>query len=210
MSEAAPIDAPGPAAPRRRRWHWLVEVVETLLLTALIFVGIQTFVAQPFKVEGQSMESTLLPDQYVLIDKLTPHWAPYARGDIVVLDPPVPQAVSNGTPFIKRVIGLPGDRVELKGGVVYVNGTALDEPYVFTENGVRQPTDDISAGQTTWLVPPGQLLVMGDHRQASEDSRVFGPVEISHIIGRAWLRYWPFDSFGTLTAPSYAAATAGP
>jgi len=175
--------------------------VETLALTVVIFLGIQTFVAQPFKVEGGSMETTLEPDQYVLIDKLTPHWAPYARGDIVVLDPPDGAPGSGGIPFIKRVIGLPGDRVDLRDGRVYVNGVALDEPYTFEENGVHQPTDPMAGGGSTWLVPDGDLLVMGDHREDSADSRIFGPIEIRHVIGRAWLRYWPFDTFGTLAQP---------
>jgi signal peptidase I len=185
----------------------LLEVVETLVLTVVIFLVVQTFVAQPFKVEGASMEMTVLQDQYVLIDKLTPHWAAYARGDIVVLTPPARYADSSGVPFIKRVIGLPGDHVELQGGTVYVNGSALDEPYVFTEDGVRQATDPTPGGASDWLVPTGELLVMGDHRQNSADSRSFGPVEISRVIGRAWLRYWPIDTFGILSTPSYAGPT---
>ena len=202
--ESDPQAAAGGSHPTKRSARGcLVEVVETVVLTVLIFVGVQTFVAQPFKVEGGSMETTLLPDQYVLVDKLTPRWAPYARGDVVVLDPPAQQS-THGTPFIKRVIGLPGDKVELRDESVYVNGVALDEPYVFTNDGVRQATDPAPGGPTEWLVPEGQLLVMGDHRQNSSDSRAFGPVEISHVLGRAWLRYWPLDAFGTLPTPTYA------
>jgi len=184
---------------------WLLEVVETLVLTVVIFFGIQTFVAQPFRVEGPSMESSVLPDQYFLIDKLSPHWAAYARGDIVVLEPPSTYAGPNGEPFIKRVIGVAGDHVELRDGAVYVNGSALDEPYVFSEDGVRQTTDPTGSGVTEWFVPDGELLVMGDHRHQSADSRSFGPVEISNVIGRAWLRYWPLDAFGMPPAPVYAA-----
>lgn len=178
----------------------LLEIVETVVLTVVIFLVVQTFVAQPFRVEGDSMEMTVLPDQFVLIDKLTPHWAAYARGDIVVLDPPVDASEAGGTPFIKRVVGLAGDHVELRDGLVYVNDAALDEPYLYIDDGVPQTTDPALGGPSEWLVPEGQVLVMGDHRQDSEDSRVFGPVEISHIIGRAWLRYWPLDAFGTLPA----------
>ena len=187
----------------------LLEVVETLVLTVVIFLGIQTFVAQPFKVEGASMEMTVLPDQYILIDKLTPHWAAYARGDIVVLNPPFRYSGSTGVPFIKRVIGLPGDHVQLKDGTVHVNGTALDEPYVFAEGGTRQATDPSPGGPSEWLVPQGELLVMGDHRQDSADSRLFGPIEVSQVIGRAWLRYWPLDTFGILPTPGYAPVDQG-
>jgi signal peptidase I len=181
----------------------LFEVVETLILTAVIFLVVQTFVAQPFKVEGASMETTVLPDQYVLIDKLTPHWASYARGDIVVLQPPAAYEPANGVPFIKRVIGLPHDTVELRDGKVYVNDVRLDEPYVNREdNGDPQSTDPQAAG-TRWVIPDGQLLVMGDNRENSADSRSFGPIEVTHVIGRAWLRYWPFDVFGVLPVPKH-------
>jgi signal peptidase I len=181
----------------------LFEVVETLVLTILIFLGIQTFVAQPYRVQQMSMEVTLLPDQYVLVDKLTPHWAPYNRGDIIVFDPPETWAPAGSVPFIKRIIGLPGDTVELRDGSVYVNDILLDEPYINKdENGDPQTTDPQAAGKT-WVIPPGQLLVMGDNRQNSADSRSFGPIEISHVIGRAWLRYWPFDVFGVLPSPKH-------
>ncbi len=188
----------------------LFEVVETLVLTLVIFLGIQTFVAQPYKVQQGSMENTLQPDQYVLVDKLTPHWAAYARGDIVVFDPPASAAEANGVPFIKRIIGLPGDTVSLRDGKVYVNGVALDEPYIFQDDGVAQRTDAQPGGPSEWLVPDGDLLVFGDHRGASADSRVFGPIAISSVIGRAWLRYWPFDTFGTLPTPSHPELSGSP
>jgi signal peptidase I len=186
----------------------LFEVVETLVLTVVIFLVIQTFVAQPYKVQQSSMENTLLPDQYVLVDKLTPHWAPYRLGDIIVFDPPSSWSGANGVPFIKRVIGLPGDHVQLKDGRVYVNGVALDEPYIFTDNGSR--TEPSPGGPSQWVVPSGELFVMGDHRDASADSRTFGPIELSHVIGRAWLRYWPIETFGVLSTPTYATASPGP
>jgi len=176
----------------------LFEVVETLVLTVLIFLGIQTFVAQPYKVQQGSMETTLMPDQYVLVDKLSPRWAPYTRGDIVVFDPPETWSSGGGVPFIKRIIGIPGDRVELRDGNVFVNDIQLDEPYIFKEDGVPQTTDPAAGGASEWLVTDGQLLVMGDHRQDSADSRSFGPIEIRHVIGRAWLRYWPVDTFGIM------------
>jgi signal peptidase I len=182
----------------------LFEVVETLVLTVVIFLGIQTFVAQPYKVQQTSMENTLLPEQYVLVDKLTPRWSTYARGDIVVFDPPATWSSGGGVPFIKRVIGLPNDIVELRDGHVFVNDTELYEPYLFENgDGDPQPTEPTVGGASEWVVPDGQLLVMGDHRQDSADSRTFGPIEISHVIGRAWLRYWPFDTFGVLPTPPH-------
>jgi len=187
----------------------LFEVVETLVLTIIIFLGIQTFVAQPYKVQQGSMETTLLPDQYVLVDKLTPRWSPYTRGDIVVFDPPETWASGGDVPFIKRVIGLPGDTIKLRNGQVYVNDVKLSEPYIFKEDGVPQTTDPQGGGPTMWVVPDASLLVMGDHRQDSADSRSFGPVEVGHVIGRAWLRYWPFDTFGVLPTPAHPELTPG-
>ncbi len=179
----------------------LFEVVETLVLTLIIFLVIQTFVAQPYRVEQQSMERTLEPDQYVLVDKLSPRWDDYSRGDIVVFDPP-PEWVADSpsTPFIKRVIGLPGDVVEVKDGGVYVKGTRLDEPYIYD----GQPTTATDE-PARWVVPAGELFVMGDHRGASADSRAFGPISRDRVIGRAWLRYWPLDTLGVLSTPTYPA-----
>lgn len=186
----------------RRPLGCLFEIVETLVLTLVIFLVIQNFVAQPYRVQQQSMEHTLEPDEYVLVDKLTPHFGTYNRGDIVVFNPPpnFPQQ-GDGTPYIKRVIGVAGDTIDLKDGGVYVNGIQLSEPYLFAENGQPQPTE--SQGVDHWLVPEGELFVMGDHREKSADSRAFGTVPVSSVIGRAWLRYWPFDTFGVLSTPAH-------
>jgi signal peptidase I len=187
---------------RRPALGCLFEIVETLVLTLLIFLVVQNFIAQPYKVQMQSMERTLGPDQYVLVDKLTPRFDPYNRGDIVVFDPPADW--DRDTPFIKRVIGEPGDKIEVRDdGLVYVNGVALEEPYLFAdEQGRRQPTT-APPEQSTWTVPQGELFLMGDHRRDSTDSRTFGPVPIDRVIGRAWLRYWPLDTVGFLPTPGY-------
>ena len=184
----------------------LFEIVETLVLTLIIFLVIQNFVAQPYKVQQQSMEHTLEPDQYVLVDKLTPRLDTYKRGDIVVFSPPAQWEQADGTPFIKRVIGVGGDKVEVKNGGVYVNGTALVEPYLFADTPGDQPEPTVAA-QENWTVPAGELFLMGDHRANSEDSRTFGTVPISHIIGRAWLRYWPVGVFGILPTPTHPELT---
>jgi signal peptidase I len=177
----------------------LIEVVETLVLTLVIFLVIQNFVAQPYEVQQPSMEQSFEPGDYVLVDKLTPRFDDYSRGDVIVFAPP-PGFAEGGTttPFIKRVIGLPGDTVSIHEGKVWVNGVAIDEPYVYE----GQPTDP-PAGQTTWVIPAGELFVLGDHRAVSEDSRVFGFIQKSSVIGRAWLRYWPFSGFGILQTPTY-------
>ncbi len=184
----------------------LLEIVETLALTLIIFFVIQNFVAQPYKVQMQSMERTLEPDQYVLVDKLTPRWDGYKRGDIVVFKPPADWGPADDTPYIKRVIGVGGDTVEIHDGLVYINGTALDEPYLYAEpeGGPPQETS-ADSDQSRWVVPAGELFLMGDHRSNSADSRAHGTVPVADVVGRAWLRYWPLDTFGILPTPTYPA-----
>jgi len=186
----------------------LVEVVETLVLTLVIFFVIQNFIAQPYQVQQNSMERTLEPGQYVLVDKLTPRWDTYKRGDVIVFSPPETWTPER-TPFIKRVIGLPGDRVEVRDdGRVYVNGTALDEPYTFKNDALVNEPTTVTGDQSSWVIPAGQLFVMGDHRRASADSRVFGPIDETNVIGRAFLRYWPLPTIGILLTPSYTGIAA--
>jgi signal peptidase I len=172
----------------------LFEVVETLVLTVIIFLVIQNFVAQPYRVEQQSMQHTLEQGQYVLVDKLTPRFGPYERGDIVVFTPPEGGRV----PFIKRVIGLPGDRIDIHDGQVFVNDVELPEPYIF-DGDTTEPSSD----RSSYVVSPDTLFVMGDHRGNSTDSRSFGAIPLSNVIGRAWLRYWPLDTLTILVRPSY-------
>jgi signal peptidase I len=181
----------------------LVEIVETLALTLIIFFVIQTFVAQPYKVQMGSMEHTLEPDQYVLVNKLTPRFDGYKRGDIVVFTPPADWVQPDGSPFIKRVLGLGGDTVVIHDGGVYINGAKITEPYLFAVGPGDPPEPTTVPGdQSTWVVPAGELFLMGDHRAISEDSRTFGTVPTQQIIGRAWLRYWPINVFGILPTPS--------
>ena len=188
---------------RRPALGCLLEIVETLVLTLLIFWVIQSFVAQPYRVEQQSMETTLEPDQYVLVDKLTPRWDTYKRGDIVVFTPPPDwQSGSAATPYIKRVIGIGGDTIDIHDGKVFVNGIELVEPYVFKEGGQTQETEDVlQTGE--WAVPRGELFLMGDHRKSSADSREFGTVAVDKVIGRAWLRYWPLNTLEILPTPTH-------
>jgi signal peptidase I len=215
MSDTSATDAthsdPGytPEPVSRRPLGCLVEIAETLILTIVIFWLIQTFVAQPYRVEQESMRTTLEPNQYVLVDKLTPKFDSYSRGDIVVFNPilrdgscsdPVdPSEYVDLTPYIKRVIGEPGDLVELRGGDVYVNGVKIDEPYIRGASTV--PLSE----ETSWTVQSDRLFVMGDNRNNSTDSRSdqIGEICISDVIGRAVLRYWPITTLGILQTPSY-------
>jgi signal peptidase I len=187
----------------RRTLGCLFELLETLLFTLLIFLVVQLFVAQPYQVQQESMENTLMPDQQVLVDKLTPRFDSYHRGDVIVFNPPSSwNQDPTGTPYIKRVIGIGGDTVDIHGGKVFINGNELSEPYLFA----GQPTQLPGGGSKIWTLGPDQLFVMGDHRQASEDSREFGPVDKTSVIGRAWIRYWPLSQFGLLPKSNPTAA----
>jgi signal peptidase I len=190
----------------RRTLRFLFELLETFLLALVVFLVVQFFVAQPYQVQQTSMEDTLMPDQYVLVDKLTPHFSDYHRGDVIVFNPPSgPGLDISGGPYIKRVIAVGGDTVDIHGGRVYVNGYQLSEPYVYE----GQPTDMPDNGGKVWRIGPGQLFVLGDHRLISEDSRAFGPIEVSSVIGRAWLRFWPLGQLGLVPQDNESPASTG-
>ena len=198
-----------PAAPRRRLGCAL-EIVETLVLTLVIYLVIHNFVAQPFEVEQESMIPTVNPGEYVLIDKISPRFNDYERGDIVVFQPPEGYG-QGGVPFIKRVIGMPGDVVSLNNGRVFVqqpggSPVGIDEPYVVRSiGGGAAPTLPKDAeGTSSWTVPVDSYFVMGDNRPNSQDSRFFGVVDRELIVGRAWLRYFPLDRMGFVEHPIYA------
>jgi signal peptidase I len=196
-------DATAAGKTRRRRGPvgCALEIVETLVLTLVIFFAIQNFVAQPFQVRQDSMERTFAQGDFVLVDRLSHLWSPYARGQVIVFQPP-PGSTNLKEPFIKRIIGVGGDTVEIRNGQVFVNGVPLDEPYLFRNAaGVAEPTD--AGSPSRWVVPAGDLFVMGDHRQVSEDSRAFGPIAVSSVVGRGIVRYWPLPEFGIIATPSY-------
>jgi signal peptidase I len=205
--------APNETTESRRGLGCLLEVVETLVLTLVIYLLIHNFVAQPFEVEQKSMTPTIVSGEYVLIDKITPRFGDYQRGDIIVFQPP-PGYEQGGVPFIKRVIGIPGDTVRLENGKVFVTPVGgspvqLSEPYLRLKID-GSPVDTLprdQGGTADWTIPDGEYFVMGDNRPDSQDSRFFGPIQRDSIIGRAWLRYFPLDKIGFLNRPEYAGLT---
>jgi signal peptidase I len=177
----------GTANRQRGAWHVVHSWFRDLFFSVLVSFFIILFVYQPVKVEGGSMEPGLEDQERIFINKLVYRWESIGRGDIVVFRYPRDPRKS----FIKRVIGLPGDRVRIAFGHVYLNGKVVDEPYV--------PEDFLDTkSYPETIVPADSYFVLGDHRSMSNDSREFGPVQRSYIYGKAVFGYWPVDKLGVL------------
>ncbi|MGC2267584.1 MAG: signal peptidase I [Candidatus Acidiferrales bacterium] len=178
-----------PSLPQLRRElrSWTRDLAVALGLALVIII----FLYQPVKVEGTSMAPLLSDQERIFINKFVYRFEPIDRGDVVVFWYPLDHSKS----FIKRVIGLPGESIELRAGHVYVDGKELAEPYV-----PASYLDGSSYGPMK--IPSGNYFVMGDHRDSSNDSRVFGPVSRPYIYGKAVFAYWPVDHFGSLTYSS--------
>jgi signal peptidase I len=160
---------------------WLRDLIISLAISAFIII----FLYQPVKVEGTSMMPSLEDQERIFVNKFVYRLEPIERGDIVVFRYPRDPSKS----YIKRVIGMAGDRIRIDGGQVYVNGQALDESYVPPEY-----TDSRSYPES--VVPAQSYFVLGDHRSMSNDSRDFGSVNQSFIYGKAVFGYWPMDKVG--------------
>lgn len=195
-------DNNSPQAPRENVW---LEVLKTLGLSAILAFGIRTFVAEARYIPSKSMVPTLQVDDRLIVDKVSYYFKNPQRGDIIVFMPPDeasvvctgPQAPqTNKDAYIKRIIGLPGDTVEVKQGQVLINGNPLKEGYV-------EEVPDYQYGPRT--VPQGSYLVLGDNRNNSCDSHYWGFVPRENIIGRAIVRFWPLNRVGEITPePSYS------
>lgn len=182
-----PNSAPSLPQLRRELRSWARDLAVALGLALVIII----FLYQPVKVEGTSMAPLLSDQERIFINKFEYRFEPIERGDVVVFWYPLDHSKS----FIKRVIGLPGESIELRAGHVYVDGKELAEPYV-----PASYLDGSSYGPMK--IPSGNYFVMGDHRDSSNDSRVFGPVSRPYIYGKAVFAYWPVDHFGSLTYSS--------
>lgn len=185
-------EAPAAAPAVSPRWRTILrEVLETILLTVLIYAAVN-FATGRFRVEGDSMQPTMHPNEYVLIDKVSYMLGQPQRGDIVVFHYPF----GTERDFIKRVIGLPGETVVIANGQVSVDGRVLQEPYIAAAPHY--------AG--TWTLGADEFFVLGDNRNNSSDSHSWGPLKRDFLIGRALVVYWPLDSLEMVPHYSYAAA----
>jgi signal peptidase I len=205
---AAPGESRTVAAPKGQAGRAVREIIETLLLAALIFFLVRLVVLN-FRVDGESMMPNLDDGQMLLVNRNAYRsvdingteyfpFDPPERGDVVVFDPPT----GSDKPYIKRIIGLPGEEVTFGDGQVFINGVALDEEYIDARTRCG-PSD-----QCDVVVPEGEVFVLGDNRRNSQDSRVFGPVPIENVVGKGWLSYWPPEDIGFVPHEDYTVGDA--
>lgn len=165
--------------------EFILELIKVVIISLIIIVPIRHFVVKPFYVKGASMQPTFEDHEYLLIDEISYRFNDVQRGEVVVFKYPLnPKEY-----FIKRVIGLPGDSVKVANGRVTVE---RDGEVVLGEE-LYLPTGRVTSGDSVTKVPEGEYFVMGDNRSASLDSRSFGTVSDNYIVGRVWVRAWPFD-----------------
>ncbi len=171
-------------------------MLETVILTVIIFFLIQT-VVRNFRVVGTSMEPNLHNSQYLIVDKISYRLGEPQQGDVIVFEPPN----RPGEDYVKRVIGVPGDLVEIRKGQVFINNEPIEEPYVVYPGSYSMNPRRVGADE---------LFVLGDNRNSSSDSHNWGMLETDKVVGKAWISYWPPNYWGIIPrdAPS-ASATVG-
>jgi signal peptidase I len=172
--------------------RFLLDILETVVLAVVLFLGINAVSAR-IRVESISMQPTLYEGDFVIVNRVAYKLGAPQRGDVIIFHyPPDP----NREPYIKRVIGLPGDRVKVQGGKVYINDIPIREPYI------KAPP----AYENTWHVPEDSLFVLGDNRNNSSDSHSWGMVPLKNVIGKAEVVYWPPSEWQLLNETTAAAA----
>lgn len=172
----------------RKIYSILLDLVETFVIAAGIFVVIYAFLFRPFQVNGESMIPNFQHGEYVLTNLITLRISPLKRGDVIVFKAP-PNVEKD---YIKRVIGLPGERVSMKDGKVYVNGKPLDESSYLSFDNRTSGRQFIREGQEI-AIPADNFFVLGDNRDFSSDSREWGFVNSDKIIGKSFIVYWPLE-----------------
>ena len=164
----------------RQRLLRFLELFE-ILLVAAIAVGVVAFIAQPFRVQGASMTPNFFSGDYVLVDKVSYHFRPLSRGEVIVFKNPENESEY----FIKRIVGLPGEEIIISGGEVYIDGELLKEGYL--------PSNISSGGEEDFILGPHEYFVMGDNRLQSRDSRSWGALDQDEVVGLVRARFWPPD-----------------
>jgi len=181
---------------------FFLDLIETVVIGLSLFLVVYLFFMQPHQVNGQSMVPNFESGEYVLTDKISYRIGDPKRGDVVVFHAP-PAAncpVGTGCDFIKRVIGTPGETIEVKNDAIYVDGVALEEDYIPDEFDILPGTFTRDRAIT---LSEKEYFVSGDNRPYSSDSRAWGPIEREDIVGKAFFRYWPVDTIGPIEKVTY-------
>ena len=193
--------------PPSKKQHWLRDILTTLGLSVLLASGLKLFVLEARYIPSGSMRPNLEVGDRLLVDKLSHRFVMPKRGDLFIFSPPpILQKQGYQDALIKRVVGLPGEQVELKSGQIWIDGRSLPEPYL-SKKGLTQITDcPISGVKSPYLdqtrrIPDKHYLVLGDNRQSSSDSRCWGVVGQESLVGRAFLRFWPLNRMGPIQRP---------
>jgi len=192
----AVAETPAPDAPTQKPSRGraiLKEILDTLILFVVVFAISQTLMGN-FIIEQESAVPNYLPGERILVDKVTYHVTGLHRGDMIVTHSPKDPKLD----IFKRVIGLPGEKVEISNNVVSINGVKINEPYI-------RPGGQTSrvAGTQIWQLKDDEYFVMGDNRSNSEDSRAWNALPGSNIVGRAWIRYWPLSKISLISGINY-------
>lgn len=174
---------------------FVMDILETIAFVGSLFIVIYLFILQPNQVKGDSMEPTFQSGDYIITSKITYKFKKIERGDVVVFNSPKNPDIE----YIKRIIGLPGDKVEVRNNEVYVNDQILPETYISAKTNLWE-TGYLKEGVPI-IVPENFIFVMGDNRPRSSDSREFGPVPISSIVGTVIYRYFPPQKMGVIKNP---------
>ncbi len=181
---------------------FILEFIQSIVLALSVFVLLYLFVAQPNEVKGSSMYPNFENGEYLLTDKLTYQFSEPQRGDVVVFKAPSTEPCSEDEcEYIKRIIGVAGDRVMVEGGQVFLNGQQLDQSFL-PKDFVTDPGSFAQEGLEV-EVPQGSFLVFGDNRSHSRDGREFGPIDRKLILGKAFFKYWPVSSIGIVPTIRY-------
>jgi len=181
-----------PQAPIKPWWQQHSETIRIFIVALVIALFLRAFIVEPRFIPSGSMEPTLQVGDRILVDKISMQWQEPQRGDILIFYPPKSPAIEDNTKaYIKRLIGIEGDQIGVRGGKVYRNGEALDEPYI---------AEAPKYMMRTVTVPKGHYWMMGDNRNHSNDSHIWGFLPKENVIGKATIRFFPFgDRLGTIT-----------
>lgn len=187
----------------RSGFSFLWEVLKTVVISVIIIAAIRGFIAKPFYVKGASMEPTFHDNEYLIINEFNYRFRDPQRGDIVVLRYPRDPSQY----FIKRVVGLPAEKVVIRSGSVFIYNTENPNGLQLDESAYLAPSET-TLGDTTTELGTDEYFVLGDNRRASLDSRssILGPISRSSIVGRTWFRVWPFGKFTVFSPPPYPAS----